>query len=71
MAFLHESSVINIHSAAISLCLAIIDILFIYCPIVIILLKKRSLCFGIITIYSGFHFCEVHPREQDARTKNT
>ncbi|NEP08304.1 MAG: hypothetical protein F6K34_28195 [Okeania sp. SIO4D6] len=29
MALLHESSVLNIHSAAISLCLGIIDVLFI------------------------------------------
>ncbi|NET97414.1 MULTISPECIES: hypothetical protein [Okeania] len=43
LALLHESRVLNIHSAPILLCFAIIDVLLIYCPIVIALHRKRSL----------------------------
>ncbi|MDY7004711.1 MAG: hypothetical protein SWX82_12330 [Cyanobacteriota bacterium] len=51
MALLHESSVLNIHSAAISLC-----VLFIYCPIVIALPIRviRSKCGSLIAVFGDY-----------------
>ncbi|NER08030.1 MAG: hypothetical protein F6K17_38515 [Okeania sp. SIO3C4] len=52
MALLHESSVLNIHSAAISLCFAIIDVLWIYWTIVIALvIGDRSVEINVLWIY--------------------
>ncbi|NEQ72739.1 MAG: hypothetical protein F6K23_06430 [Okeania sp. SIO2C9] len=57
MWFINEQKRCNIHSAAISLSLAIIDVVFIYCPIVISVHRKRSLSLAIID--AVFIYCPI------------